>query len=69
MTRALGTCFAKFVDNNQYIKGDDVMNFNKQVVPGQGYYVPAFELQLDVRTRDKSNEFNSEDIPEDEFFK
>ena len=65
---ALGTCFAKFVDNNEYIRGDDIMDFNlvrtQYGIEGQNY-----ELKLDVYTTKKSNSFDSEQISEDEFFK
>ncbi|MEO8513568.1 MAG: hypothetical protein ABI543_08415 [Ignavibacteria bacterium] len=65
---ALGTCFAKFIDNNEYLRGEDILDFNLVKTP-YGYEVPFYELKLDVYTTNKNNSFDSEQISEDEFLK
>ncbi len=67
-TSALGTCFGKFTRNNDYIKGEDMMDFSLVKTP-YGYDVPFYELRLDVFTTNKSNSFESEQISEEEFMK
>ena len=60
-------CEAKFLENMSFEKGDDLMDFNV-VNNSTGYSVPSFELQLNVKTRNKKDKFDYHKISEDEFY-
>jgi hypothetical protein len=61
-----GKCIGKFLRNQMYEKGDDIMNFNLKYTTN-GYRIPSYQLKLDVIASDTLNNFNSEQISENEF--
>ncbi|MCB0784562.1 MAG: SH3 domain-containing protein [Flavobacteriales bacterium] len=64
-----GQCKVRFVRDAIYEKGTDILDFNKQYVPG-GWQEPSFELSLNViKTLYDSNAFDAGTISEEEFNK
>ncbi|MCE5320649.1 MAG: J domain-containing protein [Bacteroidales bacterium] len=61
-----GQCIGKFLRNPIYEKGEEIMDFNLQH-SSDGYYIPSFQLKLDVTATNNMNTFNSHDISENEF--
>ncbi len=61
-----GQCVGKFAANSMYEKGVDVFDFRRQNVEN-GYNIPSYRLQLDVKASEISNSFNSQNISESEF--
>ena len=61
-------CFAKFKDNVLYQKGEEILDFNIIKYPN-GYEIPSFSLHLEVISNNRNNEFQSEEISEEEFYK
>jgi hypothetical protein len=71
-------CYAKFMQNAQYEKGVEILDFNKIKQPDkrigneiyENWSVPSFELSLDVIvTKGTKSAFKSSDISEAEFNK
>ena len=71
-------CYVKFMNNAQYEKGSEILDFNKIKKPNQivgndiyeNWSVPSFELSLDVIvTKGTKSTFKSNDISETEFNK
>jgi hypothetical protein len=71
-------CYVKFMQNAQYEKGVEVLDFNKIKQPDkkigneiyENWNVPSFELSLDVIvTKGTKSTFKSNDISEAEFNK
>ncbi|WP_010522046.1 SH3 domain-containing protein [Aquimarina agarivorans] len=60
-----GNCFGRFVENPQYEKGDDIVDFTP-VKTSKGTDVPSYELSLDV-SNSSSNSLETEDISEKDF--
>ncbi|TKC12760.1 hypothetical protein FA048_03840 [Pedobacter polaris] len=66
-TRTLnGICEGKFLANALYEKGEDTLDFNRQVT-NEGYNIPSFSLRLDVTSGSTDNTFNSNGISEEDF--
>lgn len=61
-----GKCFIKFVNNAQYEKGNEIMDFNV-VKTARGTSIPYFELFLDMISTTSENNFKTGDISEAEF--
>ncbi len=61
-------CFAKFATDAHYQIGNDLLDFYVKE-SYNGYQVPSFELILKVRTNSRKNEFDSDNISEEEFYK
>lgn len=61
-----GQCLGKFTSAALYQKGEDVLDFNKQLTV-DGYSIPSFSLSLDVISGSAANTFNSNTISEGEF--
>lgn len=59
-------CVGKFAINSMYEKGIDVFDFRRQNTEN-GYYIPSYKLQLDVKASEISNSFNSKNISESDF--
>jgi hypothetical protein len=71
-------CYIKFMENAQYEKGSEILDFNKIKKPNErignniyeNWSVPSFELSLDVIvTNATKSTFKSNDISEAEFNK
>ncbi|MBV5313628.1 MAG: SH3 domain-containing protein [Prolixibacteraceae bacterium] len=71
-------CYVKFMNNAQYEKGSEILDFNKVKQPNQrigneiyeNWSVPSFELLLDVIVNKGNNStFKTNDISEAEFNK
>ncbi|RZK59194.1 MAG: hypothetical protein EOO91_05875 [Pedobacter sp.] len=63
---ANGICEGKFLSNALYEKGEDILDFNRQVT-SEGYSIPSFSLRLDVISGTADNTFNSNGISEEDF--
>jgi hypothetical protein len=61
-------CVAKFLENNVYQIGNDLLEFNP-VENYEGVQIPSYELILKTYSNNRLNEFNAEDISEEEFNK
>jgi len=61
-------CIAKFLENNVYQIGNDLLDFNP-VENYEGVQIPSYELILKTYSNNRLNEFNAEDISEEEFNK
>lgn len=69
-------CYVKFMQNSQYEKGTEILDFNKIKQPDkvignivyENWRIPSFELSLDVVFTNKNkNTFKANDISETEF--
>jgi hypothetical protein len=63
-----GGCSAKFLSNNLYQVGTDLLDFNP-VRYSEGIQIQSFELILKTIAGTPGNEFQAENITEDEFNK
>ena len=63
-----GDCSAKFLRNNLYQVGTDLLDFNP-VRDSEGTQIPSYELILKTIAGNPGNEFQAENITEDEFNK
>jgi len=61
-------CSAKFLTDAHYEVGNDLLDFHLKQ-SSDGYQVPSFELILRTIKNNRNNEFDSENISEEEFFK
>ena len=61
-----GNCFGRFIQNPQYEKGGDIVDFTPIKTP-QGMDVPSYELSLDVSNSGNSNSLETEPVSEEEF--
>lgn len=68
VSKNAGGCNAKFLGNNLYQIGTDLLDFNP-VRDSEGMQIPSCELILKTISGNRSNEFQAENITEDEFNK
>jgi hypothetical protein len=61
-------CAAKFLHNNLYQIGNDLLDFNP-VGSYDGMQIPSYELILRTYSDSRKNEFDAENISEEEFNK
>jgi len=61
-------CFAKFLRDVHYEEGTDQLDFNV-IKNDNEIQTPSFELILKTRKNSRNNEFESENISEDEFYR
>lgn len=61
------SCKGKFLDDAFYQEGENLLDFNL-VYYNEGYEVPSYEIRLEVKTHNKSNEFDTHKISEEEFY-
>ena len=61
-----GTCYGKFIQNPQYEKGDDIVDFTP-IKTSAGLDVPSYELSLDVSNTGSNNSLSTDDISEEDF--
>ena len=61
-----GNCYGKFVQNPQYEKGQDIVDFTP-IKTSQGVDVPSYELSLDVSNTGSNNSLETKDISEQNF--
>ena len=61
-----GNCYGRFVQNAQYEKGGDIVDFTP-VKTTNGIDVPSYELALDVSHSGNNNSLETDDISEQEF--
>ena len=61
-----GNCFGRFIQNPQYEKGGDIVDFTP-VKTVNGLDVPSYELSLDVSHNGNSNSLETEPVSEEEF--
>ncbi|MDR2026813.1 MAG: hypothetical protein LBQ01_04540 [Prevotellaceae bacterium] len=63
-----GQCIGRFLRSPLYKKGDDILDYNlKYNYLGDGYDVPSYSVRLDIISSNRSNEFETTNITEDEF--
>lgn len=63
-----GNCKAGFLNNPDFKEGTELLDFTP-IVTGNGIQLPSYELILELVSSNRSNEFNTERISEEEFFK
>lgn len=63
-----GQCIGKFTHNAMYKKGEEIMDFHKQI-SGNHINVPYFSLFLDVSLNDSTQRYDTNSISEEEFNK
>lgn len=63
-----GGCSAKFLSNNLYQVGTDLLDFNP-VKDSEGIQIPSYELILKTISGSSNNEFQAENITEEDFNK
>ena len=61
-----GNCYGKFIQNPQYERGGDIVDFTP-IRTSSGMDVPSYELSLDVDHSGNSNSLETEDISEKDF--
>lgn len=61
-----GNCFGRFIQNPQYEKGGDIVDFTP-IKTVNGLDVPSYELSLDVSHNGNSNSLETEPVSEEEF--
>lgn len=61
-------CFSKFLRDAHYEEGTDLLNYYLKETYN-GYQVPSYELVLRIISSNRKNEFESEEISEEEFYR
>jgi hypothetical protein len=61
-----GKCVGKFLSNQMYEEGSDVLDFNIQRTY-EGKSIPSFRLELDVVSNNSMSSFSSQNISEEAF--
>ncbi len=61
-----GKCIGKFLSNQMYEEGSDILDFNIQRTY-EGSSIPSFRLELDVVSNNSMSSFSSQNISEEAF--
>lgn len=61
-----GKCVGKFLSNQMYEEGSDILDFNIQRTY-EGKSIPSFRLELDVVSNNSMSSFSSQNISEEAF--